>query len=501
MHGRAVEREGKLNEEVKRLKALVRQRERELFARRSERGSKGKTKGSAPEKSGGRRRRGQQPGAAGHGRRRHEQLEPRDEIHDLREGEKVCEKCGLPHEALDATEDSEVVEVDVRAYRRVIKRRRYRRRCECAGLPRTLTASGPAKLIPKGSLGVSVWALVLLDKYLFQRPTHRLLSDLRWSHGLHLSAGTIAGGLKRLKRVFEPLYEAIITRNVADTRWHADETRWLVFAEVDGKSGHKWYLWVFVSQSTVVFKLSPSRSSEVPIEHFGRDSHGILNVDRYAAYKVLLRDGRILLAFCWAHVRRDFLAVVTDWGRKHTAWGLGWVEKISVLYRLNEERLAKQGDPAGWEAAQSRLCQAVEAMAQERDRELADPQLARPRRKILESLKNHWSGLVLFVEHPEVPMDNNRAEREQRSPVVGRKNYYGSGSVWSGQLAAMLFSLFQTLLTWKVNPRQWLIAYLEACAQAGGHAPPDATGLLPWNLSEDERRRFQCPTQSDQDTS
>jgi transposase len=34
--------------------------------------------------------------------------------------------------------------------------------------------------------------------------------------------------------------------------------------------------------------------------------------------------------------------------------------------------------------------------------------------------------------------------------VVGRKNYYGSGSTWSGELAAMLFSLFQTLALWKL---------------------------------------------------
>ena len=65
-------------------------------------------------------------------------------------------------------------------------------------------------------------------------------------------------------------------------------------------------------------------------------------------------------------------------------------------------------------------------------------------------------------------MDNNTAERSERGPVVGRKNYYGSGSLWSGRLAAMMFSLFQTLCLWGLNPRLWLTAYLEACAQAGG---------------------------------
>jgi hypothetical protein len=66
-------------------------------------------------------------------------------------------------------------------------------------------------------------------------------------------------------------------------------------------------------------------------------------------------------------------------------------------------------------------------------------------RQVLTSLRNHWQGLIVFVTYPEVPMDNNRAEQAIRNSVTGRKNYYGSGSVWSAELAAMMFSLFQTI--------------------------------------------------------
>ena len=89
-------------------------------------------------------------------------------------------------------------------------------------------------------------------------------------------------------------------------------------------------------------------------------------------------------------------------------------------------------------------------------------------------------------------MDNNTAERSERGPVVGRKNYYGSGSLWSGRLAAMMFSLFQTLCLWGLNPRLWLTAYLEACAQAGGRAVEDVDRFLPWNLSPEQRRAWGC---------
>ncbi len=58
---------------------------------------------------------------------------------------------------------------------------------------------------------------------------------------------------------------------------------------------------------------------------------------------------------------------------------------------------------------------------------------------------NGLIGINSFVGRPEVAMDNNTAERILRNPVVGRKNYYGSGSVWSAHLAAMLFSVIQTV--------------------------------------------------------
>ena len=35
-------------------------------------------------------------------------------------------------------------------------------------------------------------------------------------------------------------------------------------------------------------------------------------------------------------------------------------------------------------------------------------------------------------------MDYNVTERAVRLPVVGRKSFYGSGSEWSGQLAAAM---------------------------------------------------------------
>ncbi len=147
---------------------------------------------------------------------------------------------------------------------------------------------------------------------------------------------------------------------------------------------------------------------------------------------------------------------------------MAWVEGIGKLYALNDARLAVLQQPAAFADAVAALRGAVTALAAQGEAELADPQVHPAQRRVLESLGDHWTGLTVFVEHPEVPMDNNKAERVQRGPVVGRKNYYGSGAVWAGRLAAMMFSLFQTLTLWNINPRLWLTAYLEACATAGG---------------------------------
>ena len=120
-----------------------------------------------------------------------------------------------------------------------------------------------------------------------------------------------------------------------------------------------------------------------------------------------------------------------------------------------------------------------------------------PVRKVLTSLQEHWSGLTLFVDDPRIPMDNNLSERRLRGPALGRKNYYGSGALWSGRLAAALFSILATLKLWQINPRLWLHWYLQSCAEAGGQAPKDIEPFLPWNLSEEMRAklRMEMPTQ------
>jgi transposase len=442
-----------------------------------------------------RRTRGQQRGGKGHGRRDYSHLSATEEVSDLPDNECRCQHCGQPFAVFPGTDDTTVLEVDVKAHRRVVHRQRYRPTCTCGVHPGVITAPPPPRLIPKSPFGVSIWVSVLLDKYLFYRPTQRLLADWR-SHGLDLSQGGLTGGLQRLLPLFEPLYDALIERSRQQLLWHADETRWLVFQSVEGKVGSLWYLWVFHAEEVVVFVLATGRSHAIPEEHFGPVEGGIVVADRYSAYPAIdkVKAGLIVLALCWAHQRRDFVELARSWPDQRE-WALGWVERIGALYHLNDRRLELREDSEGFEQRDRDLRAAVEGMSAQAEQELKEPSLHPARRKVLESLGEHWTGLTVFVEHPEVPMDNNTAERAERGPVVGRKNYYGSGSVWAGRLAALMFSLFQTLERWQLNPRAWLTWYLTACAEAGGKVPAELACYLPWNLSAEHREQLQrCGT-------
>ena len=160
------------------------------------------------------------------------------------------------------------------------------------------------------------------------------------------------------------------------------------------------------------------------------------------------------------------------------------------MFHLNHKRLAHKGSTAGFGEADQELRKAIDEMEQMRENELNREKIDTECLSVLKSLKNHWEGLKVFIDHPHIPMDNSEAERKIRGPVVGRKNYYGSGSIWSAQLTACLFSVFQTLLKWNINPRAWMLEYLTVCAEAGGEPPKDISGFLPWKMPEEKRKRM-----------
>ena len=494
MHARAVEKNRKLEREMDLLRAENRKLKDKLFGRRTEK-TKPKDRSNhlhdpqeASEES--QRQRGHQPNQSGASRRDYSHLPVVEERVPLPAEACVCPKCGKLREEMTQTEDSEVIEIEVRAHRRRIRRKRYRSTCDCPGVPCTITAPAVPKLIPKGRYGISVWVHVLLSKFGSHRATGNLIDELK-QYDLDLPPGTVTGGLKRLVPLLEPIYEALLERNAQSAYRQADETRWLVFVEQEGKKGHRWWLWAFLGEDTVVFRIAPTRSHEVPEEHYPQDVRAFLMVDRYSAYKAMVQVklGVVILVFCWAHVRRDFVEVGKGWPEL-ADWALSWLRRIREIYHLNRQRLKHDPHSSEFQEHDAALRAAVAAMHQQAVDELADKKLREPCRKALESLLTHWPGLTVFVDDPKIPMDNNASERTVRGPSMGRKNYYGSGSLWSVSLAAAMFSILATLKRWNVNPRRWLTWYLESCAAAGSKPPTDIESFLPWNLSGERRSQL-----------
>jgi transposase len=487
-------REEELNAEIEQLKAKLRKREQQLFGKKSEQGSicPGQVNTSQTKSK---NKKGQQAGSKGHGNRDYSHLPTVEETVDLFEKDAICPCCKLPYEELLGTEDSEILEIiNVKPYRRAIRRKKYKRHCNCENNPdpKIITPPPSERLISKCKLGISIWAYFLVKKFEYQQPIHRTLAELN-GNGLSLAKGTVTDGLQKLLPLLVPVYDAIVEKSVAAKHWHADETGWKVFEAVEGKKNQRWFLWIFHNTETVIYRIEKTRSSSVLLEHFG-DKHdgGILNVDRYSAYKVIAKSGLFILAFCWAHVRRDFLNYSKEYPNNES-FGLLWVDKINHLYHVNNQRIQHSPKSKEYERLDQELRNALSVMKKSVEEEINNKELLPSAKKLLISLNKHWSGLTVFVDNHEIPMDNNTAERGLRGSVVGRKNYYGSQSVWSAELAAAMFTLFSTIKLWKLNVHTWLLSYFYECALLGGKAPDNVQKYLPWNMTDKKKQLYSEP--------
>jgi transposase len=170
------------------------------------------------------------------------------------------------------------------------------------------------------------------------------------------------------------------------------------------------------------------------------------------------------------------------------------VELINQLFGTNARRRRAwfQGASTAFGPLDQQVRQQVQQIKERIDGELAGGELRPEQEKILRSMRRHWTGLTVFVDHSYVPMDNNAAERANRLLAVGRKNFYGRGSEWSGELACACFTLLATLRQHGLCPRQYFQAYLEACARHGGRAPENLEEFLPWKWSAEKRAAYRA---------
>ena len=480
-----------LGAENERLRAARETHAKARFGRKSEKKEKSG--------SGSGRKRGQQADKPGHGRTPRPDMERKPEVHDPPEEERVCPCCGLPY-VKNGSHDSETIEVEVRAHVRTIHRNRWRRTCSCASAPKEVVAPPVPRLFPGSSYGISFWVCFLLERYAFHRPLNRVAAWMR-DQGVPISAGTLGDSIHRLMPLFDPLSQAMLAHLKAASVLQGDETGWRVQSLKAIRGTSRAWLWCAVSRDAVWFQVDARRNAEAAGKLFAGVGAGtVLVCDAYSAYKKLARvlGGILILAWCWSHVRRKFIEAAAGNDALET-WENRWLDRIGKLFHLNRVRL-KHDDPEAGMDQQSRkfgiahrqLQRAVDKLFALAETERAGPAGSDRRAKALNSLVRHRGGLCVFVDRPDIPMDNNLPERIQRGPVIGRKLSFGSDSLEGARYSAMMYGIIETLRMNGIDVRTWLDDWLSACAGNGGQPPDDLSPWLPWSMDEDRRRQLKA---------
>lgn len=439
-------------------------------------------------------------GHPGNGRKIPKDLPIVETVIEAPEAELVCNKCGkIAAEKPGVELVSWQVSMKKQYFLKRIIRKAYGPTCKCTEQPSLVMAPAVATIIPKGKYSDEIWAEILISKYMTHVPVDRQLFEIVQS-GINIKAGMVFNGLKKIYfEHLEPLYEMLLSDLRLEGRWHADETRWKMFL---GEGSERWYMWAFRSEKIVAFVLDPSRAAEVPLKtlfnletwdvehslhlkttpiHTDADQIKKLNVDRYSAYKVIAKYGLALLSYCWAHVRRDFVDIQKKFpdNQKLFKWAEEWIVKIAELYKINNERVKHPKGNEVFLEYDTKLKNSLEKIKIDFEKLYEDKvQVA-----TMKSMKEHWNGLTLFVEYPDLPMDNNIIENAIRPCALGRNNFLGNHSIWGGNLAACMYSIIQTCLLNSINPKDYLLHYFNVCAKNRGRMDNDKIKkCLPYNL-------------------
>jgi len=405
-------------------------------------------------------------------------------IHKLPEEKQICPNCKLPLKELNSEDISYEISYEIRYFLIEHRRQKYIKTCNCGNS--IIRAPKPAKLFDGGLYSVDFWSKIIMDKYAYGIPLIRQI-EIMSMNSLSIPKSTLCDGLYKIAQYLKPLYDLMLEKIAFQKLVHADETRWYNWQssynkkEDDKKALH--WLWGFFSELYHVFVIDQSRSAKVVSQNFGQgESNTILPIfvtDRYKAYISACK----VLAFCWAHVRRDFLKlqIKYKYDDKLYDWAQTYLNLISDLYALNSQRIKFSKGSNNFIAYQEQIQIIIDKMKNINTVKYKDPR----KQKQAQSMINHWKGLTLFFEFPEIPLDNNLAERQLRKPVVGRKNFYGTHSDKSTKATAIFYSIITTCKLHNINPNKFLIRYLNFCAN--NKTPPEGellSNFLPHNYAK-----------------
>lgn len=299
---------------------------------------------------------------------------------------------------------------------------------------------------------------------------HRLISLTSWCHyGLgvtldqlidilqfHLQTKLSAGGLiatwHRLAEILTPWYEQLAQEARKSAYLHADETGW----RVQGQTG---WLWCFANGQVCYYLIDRNRGSPVLHQFFGDAFDGILLHDFLTAYESLSVGDR---QYCLVHLLRELEKV-----DQHNT-SAAWQAFAKTLRRLIHDgiRLRKRPDftPPRYRSRILRLGRRLDAFIAT---EFGDADA----RRLLKRLRRTGDHLFTFLDYPQIPFENNFAERMIRPAVILRKNSQSNRSDRGAVTQAVLMSVYRTLQLRGHDPLRTIANALRTYLQTG-HLPP-----------------------------
>ena len=247
------------------------------------------------------------------------------------------------------------------------------------------------------------------------------------------------------------------------------------------KKGYMWTIardprpWGGGALPGVVFTYAPGRAHAHALELL-KTFKGVVQCDGYGAYKALAkqRQGEVVLAHCWAHVRRDFIDLSNGAPAPIAAEAL---KRIAAFYAVETE-------------IRGRLPDERRAVRQAKTRPLVDAffgwlddQLARvPRRlktaEVIHYAINHREGLSRFLDDGRLELDTNAVERAIRPITLNRKNALFAGGDEGGEAWAILATLIECCKLHQVEPHAYLTDAVVRLVN--GHPQTRLAELTPW---------------------
>jgi transposase len=409
---------------------------------------------------------------------------PREQIvHDIDEADKVCGCCGhgLHRMGEETAEQLEFIPASIKVMEHI--RPKYScRHCEQQGTETPIKmAAVPAQPIPKGIATASLLAQVITSKYQYALPLHRQ-EVMFQQYGIGLSRKTMADWMIQCSTLLQPIYQALKATQLQQPVIHADETPLKVIHEDKSRC----YMWVYCTgtdspqtqgappPNIVLYDYRNSRSGQCPVDYL-QGYGGYLQVDGYAGYG---QTGATLVG-CWAHARRKFMEAKQTQPKGTVGkadWAMG---QTSKLYRIE----AQIKDMAAVEKQQQRQQQALPLLEQLKDWLDKSSLQVTPKSAlggaIAYTLKQ-WPKLVRYIEHGQLSIDNNRAERAIKPFVVGRKNWLFSNTSRGAQASATLYSLVETAKANGLTP----FGYIKRLLEELPTQPDDLQYLMPWNIKQ-----------------